>query len=106
MPPDNSNQKAKKSYRHGASLSRFQNCPGSGIPFGEKCFHAVHDDLRPECFQPRAIRNPAKKPRCAEWGISMFETERQLIEFFKRLQNHITNVREVLGDQVAEFHLT
>jgi hypothetical protein len=107
MPPDNpSKPAANKTLRHKVGLAPLVNCPGKGVAFGDKCFHAVHDDLRPDSFLPKAKRRPPKTIRCADWGISMFETRQQLIKFFAKLQGSFKMVRVILGDQIAEYHLT
>ncbi|MGE8436608.1 MAG: hypothetical protein ACN6P2_08725 [Pseudomonas palmensis] len=84
-------------------------CPPAGASHrATKAWRWVFDPLRTHCFSPVAIKHPprllrANEPdeKCSCWALSMYDSERESIRAFSRIEKNFKKIRKTLGSHVA-----
>lgn len=109
LKPSTSNAKAPKlTYKHFAGMAAISGCPkGANAPFKGACYCSVKADVKdPNNFVPAAVRNPTHRHCCIAWGLSFYETLKQLCDNVAGASRTAPKFREKYGDHYAEMQLT
>lgn len=101
--------------KYAEELSQVQtNCPNS-YSSARNCtgFRFVLNPMTPDCFIPQAIKSPKRiqnesdaKKKCELWGLSMFDSLSNAEKRYNLLKKSLKNIKETLGDHVAEGPIT
>jgi hypothetical protein len=99
--------------KYHAQTSAIPGCPdGAMAPFNGPAFHAVHQPVGPEDFMPKALRRPQElsgksdQERCKMWGVSMFQSEEQLLACIRHVEHRVRLFRKLMGNHCARFDLS
>lgn len=87
--------------------------PASAVEMTRTAYRYVWNPIGQESFVPVALmpnkranrKNPNKKPKCGDLGLSMFLTEEQARARFAELIESFTSFRETTGSHLARVHL-
>lgn len=100
-------------YKYGKDLAGIKDCPPkSNVETKNKGYRFIRTPTNHSSFLPVALINPKRfmnasdAKKCSSWALSMFISEQQATNFFKKLEITVKNARKTLGDHVAELDLT
>ena len=99
-------------YKYQAEISAIKNCPQNSSKGNNMGYRFVKTPVNQDSFLPQAKLYPNRFVsandyiKCSSWALSMFLSEQQAIDFFKKLEITARNIRKTLGDHVAELQLT
>jgi len=94
--------------KYADAIGRIENCPPNDVsPIVGLSYRFVHADIKDSRnFLPVAMLSPKRtfktsKDQCSAYGLSMFASEIQAREFYKKLRAIHKKIRDTLGTHVA-----
>jgi hypothetical protein len=100
-------------YKYADEIATFgiENCPPPGNEVDQIAYHWCHspidsiiDFIPPGVKKPSRLSKDEMKKRCGLLALSMYSTENQSREFFKK-QSFSEAIIKNIGDFIAEGHL-
>lgn len=98
-------------YKYQVEISAIKTCPPKSSKVNNMGYRFVKTPVNKDSFLPQAMLMPNRfvsannYKKCSSWALSMFLSEQQAVDFFKKLETTVKNLRKTMGDHVAELQL-
>jgi hypothetical protein len=99
-------------FKYQYYLNKYPNCPNSNCrSVNNFAYRWLHKGLNADNFKPALLINPNRtfetdEINCIAYALSMFDTEMDAYDKYKKIVGRKINLKEKLGAQIGEILLT